>query len=42
MFVPGSGKLSGVCIHKRYNITLILNELFNKTYNINSIYTMNL
>ena len=38
-FVPVSGKLSGVCTRKHY---IILYELLNEIYNINSIYTINL
>ena len=39
MFIPASGKLSGVWTRKHY---IILYELLNEYYNINSIYTMNL
>ena len=39
MFVPTSGKSSGVCTHKHY---IILYELLNEIHNINSIYLMNL
>ena len=38
-FVPSSGILSGMCTRKHY---IILYELLNEYYNINSIYTMNL
>ena len=38
MFVPASGKLSDVCTCERYTL---LNELLNETYNINSIYMIN-
>ena len=38
-FVPTSGKLSGMYTCECYTH---LNELLNETYNINSIYTMNL
>ena len=39
MFVPTSGKLSGMCT-REYHITLY--EHLNEIYNINSIYMMNL
>ena len=39
MFVPASGKLSGMCTHKHY---IILYELINENCNINSVYMMNL
>ena len=38
-FVPTSCKLSGMCTREQY---IILYELLNEYYNINSIYMMNL
>ena len=37
-FVPASGKVSGVCTHELY---IIMYELLNEIYDINSIYMMN-
>ena len=39
MFMPASGKLSGMCTCEHY---IILYEFLNEIYNINSIYTTNL
>ena len=38
-FMPASGKSSALCTREHYTH---LNELFKETYNINSIYMMNL